>query len=543
MDYAQVLKLSHDIHHSMTCRLMAYYDGKPVEWNSPCVGDFIVRPKLLGGSGISRSEKLMNRILNTEGVLETSRGALWARLDPFHDHAFRLNGHPDSVNGQSVSELYKQSVTFTAPSGVGGNWDLNLVLFPSMISDFVFQYAPAAYGGGLRYSNELVISNYSGSSPMIGGLTAFAAGAGTVPLTLSSAYSSTPLIPTTGSGPTNLVAAVPGSYRVYGVGLEIINATAPLYQQGTLTCWAQQMPNPIESQTAALVTSIGGAGIGAASVLMCPAPPESLAEAMLLGGSRQWHAKEGAYIIATSNSDENYLVNNQAIIPIYYSQSQQDVIMYGTGYSALGFTSFNCLSAPRSAIDSFNMHGAYLSNLSNQTSITVNIRTFIEIFPTQIGNPLTSLAQPSAPYDRFFLWLISECMKDMPPGVMLSENGFGDWLSDVVGKISSFVKPIAGVVSNVAGAIGTVFPPARAIAGIANMVEGVAGTLAPGSGQVRNDGVQEMKREERIINKERAARATAVKAAVPKTKAQTSLQLRQQIAMDKLRLKGITKRR
>jgi hypothetical protein len=489
----------------------------------------------------------MNKILNTEGVLETSRGALWARLDPFHDHPFRLNGHPDSVNGQSVSELYKQSVTFTAPSGVGGNWDLNLVLMPSLIPDFVYQYAPVAYGGGLRYSNQLNISTYSSGMQTVGGLTAFAAAAGTTPLTFSSSYSATPLIPTTGSGPTNLIPAVPGSYRVYGLGMEIINSTAPLYQQGTLTCWMQQTPNPIEQQTAALATSISGAGVGSASVLMAPAPPESLAEAMLLGGTRQWHAKEGAYVIATSNSDENYLVNNQAIIPIYYTNSQQDSLFLGGAYNAVGFSSFNSLSAPRSAISSFNMHGAYLSNLSNQTSITVNLRTFIEIFPTQIGNPLTALAQPSAPYDRFFLWLVSECMKDMPPGVMLSENGFGDWLSDVVGKVASFVKPIAGVVSNVAGAVGTFFPPARAIAGVANMVESISGTLAPSSSQVRDDGVQEMKREERIINRERVAKAGAVKSAIkaltPKTKAQTSAMLRQQIAMDKIRMKGLARRR
>jgi hypothetical protein len=93
-------------------------------------------------------------------------------------------------------------------------------------------------------------------------------------------------------------------------------------------------------------------------------------------------------------------------------------------------------------------------------------------------------------------------MKTMPPGVMLCENGLGDWLSDVAGKIANFVSPIASVVGKVAGAIP--HPMMQAISKGAAMVEGVSNRFtAPSSAEVRDDGVQAaIQRERRIMRSE-----------------------------------------
>jgi len=536
---AEAVMRTHGIPAITLGKLQADMGGKIVAWDTEASGDIGVRAKLRGGASISRSERIMNKILNTQGVQESSRGAMWAQLDPFHDHPFRADGWPDAVNAASVVECFKQTFSFGPPSGVTTNWDVSVVLFPSMLLDNLSLYQTQSYSGS-RQSNVYV----EGANPVvtsIGGCTVFGAstGGGT-PLT--SAYTSLAGIPTTGSGSLANVPAVPGAFRVFGWAMEIVNQTAPLYQQGSCTVWRQPMPSPLEATSITVLDSAGRVAIG--SALVAPGPPNSVAEAMLLQGSRQWHAKEGAYVIATVNSDENYLLNNQSVSTVYYEDSQGDQNKFGVSTtdttSAIG-------GFPLTVLIPFNMSGAYFTNLSNQTSLTVNLRTFVEIFPSQLGNPLTSLAQPSAPYDELCLRIISECLKDMPPGVMLCENGFGDWLSDVVGKVASFVSPIAGVVSKVAGAIGTVFPAARGVAMIADQVGGVAGQLMPGSAQLRDDGVAAaITRERKMIASERKAFAKLAK--TPRgeeypVKPKSSAALRQQIAMDKIRLKGANKRK
>jgi hypothetical protein len=158
------------------------------------------------------------------------------------------------------------------------------------------------------------------------------------------------------------------------------------------------------------------------------------------------------------------------------------------------------------------MSGVFFTGLSAQTTLTVNIRCFIEIFPSQVGNPLTPLAQPSAPYDEIALKFVSEILKEMPPGVMLKENGLGDWLSDIAGKVVSFVSPIAGTVGKIAGALSGIVPGAGAVASVANVVHGLGQSRqVEASSTLRNDGVRQAISNERAIirSENRVANATA----------------------------------
>jgi hypothetical protein len=209
----------------------------------------------------------------------------------------------------------------------------------------------------------------------------------------------------------------------------------------------------------------------------------------------------------TSNMDSNPLINGQYMFNLFYDASSDDGAIWAPTYVNTGPNSTYVAVFP-SAMQPFNMSGAYFLGLSPQTTLTVAIRSYIEIFPSQIGNTLTSLASPSAPFDERARRLYAECMKTMPPGVMLCENGLGDWLSDVAGKIANFVSPIASVVGKVAGAIP--HPMMQAISKGAAMVEGVSNRFtAPSSEEVRDDGVQAAIQRERRIARSEAVVADA----------------------------------
>jgi hypothetical protein len=284
------------------------------------------------------------------------------------------------------------------------------------------------------------------------------------------------------SGSSYFQPSINGAYRPYGYAMEIVNNTAPLYQQGTCTVWRQPMPPPSDATTFSVNSTLGtGAFFGSLTGLLCPEPPATVAEALLLNGSRQWHAKEGAMIVSTTNMDTNPPILGQHIVPIYYPDSSLDSsVVYTTPQASAntGTPVTNTIIFPRHFVSGYNMSGAFFTGLSQQTSLTINVRVFLEIFPSQLGNSLTALAQPSAPYDPIALKIISECMKEMPPGVMLCENGFGDWLSDVVGKIGSFISPIASTVARAANAV---------VAGV-NHYEQSSNTV-PSSATLRDDGV------------------------------------------------------
>ncbi len=473
---------------------------KEPDWTSPAITDFSVRLKGYGGSGtVSRSERILDRVMNATGVLPTSRGAILSMCDPFHDHDERNIGWPDLENSSSVVECYKQSFTVVSAQGSSANWDANVVMYPDMTVQYCNlmnnQQSSMITGAASTIpSNQWYATATGGlqSAPTgllykTGGITLFQNTSGGL-LATPNVQANLTVLP---------AQATTGSSRVIGYAIEIVNNTAPLYQQGTVTVWRQPMPNSsdatiINTMYYALAPPTSNGNIGSVSALLTPEPPSTLAEAMLLSGSRQWHAKEGAMLVATSNSAENPVINGQTIASLYYQASPTDptaYMMYPVSASTnliattpgSSSISVGTVAYPRTYLTPFNMSGAYFTGLSAQTTLTINVRAYVEIFPSQLTNPLTPIAQPSAPYDPAALALIAELMRGMPPGVMLSENGLGDFFKDMIGKVSSFVSPIANVVRGVAGMIP--HPIAQAVSRGAGVVSDVSGQLMPASEQ------------------------------------------------------------
>jgi hypothetical protein len=271
---------------------------------------------------------------------------------------------------------------------------------------------------------------------------------------------------------------------------------------------------------------LGTSNFGAVTGIITPAPPNNIAEAMLLPGSRQWHAKEGAMLVNTLNSFEIPAINNQTMYNLFYEDSPTDTLNFGpvpsgsqylTPYSAVTAAITN-MYFNRTYLTPFNMTGAYLSGLSPQTALTVNVRVYAEVFPSQLGNILTPIAQPSAPYDAVCAALYAEIIKGLPPGVMLCENGFGDFFKDVVSKISSFVSPVANFVKGIAGSIP--HPAAQAVSRIADTVGSVSGQFVPASTEVYSTPERNLTGQEVRVRQPRARARPVVmaKRIVPKVR-------------------------
>lgn len=493
-------------------KVMPYIGTKPVGWKDKVWGESIhLDVKGMGGANISRTEKVLNRLQNAVGILDSSKGYFMTQVDGFHDHQFVQRGKCDSINAASVPECYKQ--TFQLSSTLSGNWDCNLTIFPDLLANPWYPYAQYILDSTSGVSTNAMGSQGTNSAFPSAGLSATIVASGN-PTPMNANLINYPLVPAKAGPGGTYAPKLSGPSRCLSVWVEVINNTAPLYQQGTVTCWRQPQPGLADATTWNVVAADTSAPTpliqGAWSTIIAPAPPNSVAEAMLLQGTRQWHAKEGCMFYTTPSQDELPIIQNQALASVYYEDSPTDATLYGPSYVSSGFAgqslTLNTCTFRQTYRSPFNMSGVFFTGLSPQTTLTVNVRTYLEIFPSQLTNPLTPLAQPSAPYDEVCLRLISEIMKEMPPGVMLCENGLGDWLSDIVGKVSSFVAPIARTVGSVASLIP--HPIAQGVGRIANTIGEVSGNLVPSSATVRDDGVQAAVQREQTAEK-RVKRAVA----------------------------------
>jgi hypothetical protein len=544
---AELVTSSHRIPQVALDKLQAFSQGRPVAWSDVATGDIEVRAKGLGGASISSSERKVSKLIAESGCLPTSMGYLWAVLDGFHDHEFTMEGVPDQMIAGSVRQCVRQTATIAVPGGITGNWDCNIVSFPDSLPYLSPQYQQDVNTVGGITSG---LNSYQGGTQnyLAGGIIGYASASGAA----QNMGSATPMVMASvqaskSSSSQRYIANVPGSWREYARSIEVINSTAPLYQQGQCIVWRQPMPSITEATTSFMMdpSQTTGSLPGAFSAVRAPSPPASSAEAIQLMGSREWHAKEGCYFMNTSNGDDNPLINGQYMYTLWYDDNFNDVSVHGPQWDIRGPTGYSVPAYRPTAYQPFNMSGAYFVGLSNQTTLTVSVRSYVEIFPSQIGNTLTSLASPSAPYDERARRLYAECMKTMPPGVMLCENGFGDWLSDVAGKIANFVSPVANVVGRIAGSIP--HPLAQAVARGANMVEGVSSQfIAPSSTDVRDDGVASaIAREKRMLKSEAKVRnnknvAVAAKQAVAARNAKVLAKLQAQSAA---RVAAIKKRK
>jgi hypothetical protein len=388
----------------------------------------------------------------------TASGCEWlkAAIDPFHDYDLVVDGFPDLVSDKSIVLKVQKSVSISKPASFdAGNWDANIALTP-------LDYTRNSAGHGCTYSwisgagGQVTVDPTLVTTPNQGFLGLCA---------VSMAPSSDPTFVCEASGTGLESSAVIDLYdqlhppstgedtvgRVIACGFEVVNTTAEINKQGSVTCYVAPNFNSLDQR---LIVNSTSPGIIASTptVRGFMAPPQDLSKAKLLNNSVTFGADEGCYVVGRMGVDPRVEGNHFG-----------PVLMKGNGVGASTYvgelapvipgtsTVSSTTDYPISHFNTFETSGAYFTGLSDQTTLTVTLRAYVEIFPMD-NELLVSLATPSAGFDPVAIELASRIMRTMPPGVPVAENAMGDYFRRAMRTLGSVMTNPA-VRSVVEGAV------------------------------------------------------------------------------------------
>lgn len=378
------------------------------------------------------------------GLTADGRNWLLAAIDPFHDTPLRLSGYPDAIVSRSVTQLVSQQVTINAPPGItSANWDVNMWIGPSLIQTDLWRYQSGDNGASLDTHN----------SQSLGG----SAGAGILQWCAVPSGTTTDLTDPSFVGDSSHVIGslgldrtyVDGPYRVVALGFEVYNETAELYKQGSVCVYRNPTLQAPTTVLHGFNYTDGKYATGDMAAVFLPLQPGNVATAKLMPGSRTWEAKEGCYVVAALGDSDNPVVNT---VRRLFIQTHDINDWYHSGFTTTcltnGFTQGGVAPGiPEGAAipsmyapHSFGSSGAYFTGLSPQTTLTIIVNAYIERFPTFDQKDLISLAQPTAKYDPIAAELYSRMLGDMPVGVMVKENGLGEWFAEAVSTIAPILS-------------------------------------------------------------------------------------------------------
>lgn len=392
-------------------------------------------------SKVSRGEKIMQRLVGENRLTQTGKDWLIAALDPFHDSQLdNLEGWPDVECGASVVRCVKQSFTVAVPPtgvAVGANWDAHVLVWPTMVPTELV--ATQNRLGNVALGQPLpLVAPFAA----VGGVQVIGMPSGTALSILRPAGSNNSLVGATTLDPIY----TKGSGRLIGMGVEVHNTTADLYRQGSLCCY-RQMADARDPATFTVQNSTGTAYTQIFSAECIRYPPKTLAEAMLISGSRQWTAEEGCYQTMAFSSEHNpaMAISPAALVVLGSTDDDLDAVLNTDGlnvprpYTPLAGTGYSAV--PGTRVHPIHQSGVILTGLSYQTTLTVNVNYFYESFPAQSDPTILVLAKPSCKYDPCALEFYSRIIQELPVGVPVCENGLGDWFLDAASKAAKFIGP------------------------------------------------------------------------------------------------------
>jgi len=397
----------------------------------------------------------------------TADGKDWliSALDPFHDYNHQIAGYPDADCSQTVVSCFNFAAEITAPAALadGATWDAHVYSMPLAKSSTYTMCSE----DGLWYA----ATDTANTAPL--GL-----------LNVCTAYSGTPLIPTTAPiagkqyrtlpdiGVTDLVS---GNSRVIGAGFEITNTTSDLYKQGTLT--AYRMPQNPATHSQAVASIVYSRGYMATGVRLQQVP-SGVSDANKMAGSRTWEAKEGAYATIYQSTVHNPLMasSNKFVFvgePQQTSSSDSTDMMISSSDHMAPFGDV-CFPPDLQKTIPYDTTGVFLTGLSAQTTISVKLKVYVERAPSFQDAILCPLASPSAGYDINALQLYAQLVNCLPCAVRVSENGLGDWWRGILKVVRDVAEPLGRT-------LGTFLPGAGLVGSAATKVAGTLYTASGGS--------------------------------------------------------------
>jgi len=410
---------------------------------------------------IRSSLNLFDRLVKDRVLSPDGKEWLLAAIDPYHDYQLSLRGYPDTNVSGSVVQVVKQSLTLNAPGDVSGNWDANIFSLPICQDSQVVTAAIVA-------DTPIVLKN-TNNAGTISMLNCLTAASGSTVMNCTGFIASGGAITNSWLAPNGYTS---GPYRVISSGFEVVNTTADIDKQGTVTVY--RVPQGNQSPLTYLISDTSSGGCrGAGSLRNLSDVPPSVSSAMLLPGTRQWAAREGVYCPVTFSTPD---------LPVQDDATCGVIMTAGEPARSTGICVSQIVENTAGQVWYFsqtdfsnqNTTGAFFTGLSNTTTLTVNHIIYIERFPNPQDSDLVVLAQPSPRYDLAALELYSECLADMPVGVMQKENGLGDWIKSAVSKVSGVLTPVLRAIPHPAAQAGALIS-----AGAGDLVSSMGQVAAP----------------------------------------------------------------
>lgn len=397
-------------------------------------------------SKIVNAEKRI--ILGCEKLGVTDSGRKWLELvsDPFKDLPMPPEGYPDQCMAPSVCQVIKRIYQIDK-GALAGSFDVNIFwdnvpiqysLAETEVSGN--QYAQAGQVAGNARRGGLVIRRGDTGTPLthVDSIT--------TDLDVLDLYENT-------------------DTRLIAVGFEVHNTTNKLSVGGAVTVWRNgKLDDEVDGVATLILDHVGDTVCIPCSVaeLKLDNPPEEIADAMKLAGSKTWDAKDGVYIVPVMQSSEN---KPQSLSYYQMVSYDDDGTVFSNPITKTGTQNLIRTPACLNTKTPFAQQGAFFTGLPNASTLAVNIVMVFERFADDLNTDIASLSRPSPPYDFQAIKLYTEIAREMPPGVKVNMNGFGDWISG----IASVIGKVAGVVSMVPGPIGAI---SRGVSAVANLITG-----------------------------------------------------------------------
>lgn len=469
--------------------------------------------------GQLRAASILDKFERSSQLSAPGREWLTAALDPFHDFEMDDCGLPDADTSKVVVQTIKESYSVVNPSPGTSGWSAHVFSMPQAKNTSLLPLSgPYIASTAINQPNITPTTgpNTNIDQEGVGSFDVWApcrdAGGSFLPVTFGllnvhtfPAGQSTfmPNNTQTWHRPAVSVALGESSFPQYGrrrlisFGFEVHDTTAVINKQGTLTAYTvpQTMTESdyaVPDLASAVPTApypfnlFGTTGSNpfethaygwpnTTPFMEFSLPPAGLKDALAYAGTRQWEAKDGAYVVCRQDVMRNKLVFNQSrrilysfgdAAPINLLAGGANVVQLapGTAYGAPTYTEpvivdatagnytnrYPICTTPdqvshQAFVVPFHTSGVFLTGLADSSTFTVTLRTTWEICPL-LGDQdpsLVYLARPSPEHDPLALELYQRASIMMPVAVPVSMNAAGDFWDWTLRTLSA-VAPAAG---------------------------------------------------------------------------------------------------
>lgn len=397
---------------------------------------------------LEKAKKIINSMV-ANGTL-TAPGEAWLKLntDPWHDtKTNNYRGTPARQTNQVVTMSVVQEINISKPAALGpGNWSVRI--------------------GTLPLGNKVPVKTYSMVGNALYGTTVIGSERTMWPVTVDYILDGTGDFPSTGSI-TSTGIEIPaefrkGPFRVDGMGLEVINTTATIAKQG-LGTFSVMNQNTTKVFTANMINSQDVTAVASpwtpASSFMVKTLPANLKEMLLLPGTAQWEAAEGAYSVIQLLELDQPTANIPLYPIIHNSEVISNILVDPTPPTAVNLVSavdmgsvdtasagisgtFQKVWTPRSWSSCIPMNSTVhmYTGLSETTTLTLRVRFLITRYPNDNEPEILVLAYNNAEWDPVAIELQSRMMSQLPPAVMFKMNPKGEWWKIMLAGIADIAS-------------------------------------------------------------------------------------------------------